>query len=301
MGCERKELKKNHILCLAGCVCLGVMLLGIGVCLGRSDSREPAVQSARTTAAYGKVSGTANYSAETALDSGALLSTSSAAQEDRKIVRTAQLDVEVSDIDAAMEAVKAQALSAGGEITTGWVSGKPGEGRYASMEISVPSEQLDAFLSGAGGLGEVTYSYSQQTDMTDQYTDNASRLESALAQKQRLDELYAQAENMADIVAITDALFEVQAEIDSLCGANASIDSRVDNAKVYVSLTEGEAEEEELPFTQRLSESLAAGFEDIGAFFVSLALFAAWALPWLAMIAALLLIVIGITRIVKRK
>lgn len=288
--------KKIRALALA---LMAAVLLLAGVVIGRNLPQESIVKASAKRAAG---SGYA-VSESAALDSAATLSSSAngAAGETRKIVRTAQLDVEVDDIDAAMAAVKAQAEAAGGEITSSWVSGRPGEGRYASMEISVPSGEMDAFLGGAGGLGEVTYSYSQQTDMTSQYIDNASRLESARAQKQRLDELYAQAQDMADIVAITDALFEVQQEIDSLTGANASIDSRADNAQVYIAFTEAAAEDEEAPFFARLKSSLADGFAAIGAFFTSLALFAAWALPWLALIAALLFAVRLAARIVKKK
>ena len=134
--------------------------------------------------------------------------------------------------------------------------------------------------------------------MTDTYYDNASRLESARAQKQRLDELYAQAQDMSDIIEITDALYDLQWEIDALSGANQRIDTRVALSQVSISLTEKADEEpaEEPGFLTRLKESAEDRLGALGDFLESLVLFAVWAAPWLAVIAA----VVAVVTIVRR-
>lgn len=286
---------------LAYALC-AVVLVGTGAQLGGRESAGVAYSVANATksramgapmlgAGNGGVMTASAYDGAVAYDEAAVEEAEfeAGAQQERKIIRTAQLDLEVEDMDGAMLSITAQAESAGGVISYSEVSGQKGEGRWGNMEVQVPSAWLDSFLAGAGSLGTVTRQSSQQTDMTSQYRDNASRLESARAQKQRLDELYAQAQDMTDIVTITDALFEVQQEIDDLTGANAWIDDRANMSRVYLSLTEP-ANEEEIPdptFFEQLGEHFTDGVNAIVAFFSNLVLFGAWALPWIALAAVM--------------
>ena len=286
---------------LAYALC-AVVLVGAGAQLGGRESVSAAYSMANTAksramgapmlgAGNGGVMMASAYDGAVAYDEAAVEEAAfeAGAQQERKIIRTAQLDLEVEDMDGAMLSITAQAESAGGVISYSEVSGQKGEGRWGNMEVQVPSAWLDSFLAGAGSLGTVTRQSSQQTDMTSQYRDNASRLESAWAQKQRLDELYAQAQDMTDIVTITDALFEVQQEIDDLTGANAWIDDRANMSRVYLSLTEL-ADEEDIPdptFFEQLGEHFTDGVNAIVAFFCNLVLFGAWALPWIALAAVM--------------
>ena len=286
---------------LAYALC-AVVLVGAGAQLGDRESAGVAYSMANTAksramgapmlgAGNGGVMMASAYDGAVAYDEAAVEEAAfeAGAQQERKIIRTAQLDLEVEDMDGAMLSITAQAESAGGVISYSEVSGQKGEGRWGNMEVQVPSAWLDSFLAGAGSLGTVTRQSSQQTDMTSQYRDNASRLESARAQKQRLDELYAQAQDMTDIVTITDALFEVQQEIDDLTGANAWIDDRANMSHVYLSLTEL-ADEEDIPdptFFEQLGEHFTDGVNAIVAFFSNLVLFGAWALPWIALAAVM--------------
>ena len=97
---------------------------------------------------------------------------------------------------------------------------------------------LDGVLSGAGEWGEVTREQTSAVDMTSTYTDNASRLESARAQKRQLDALYEKAETMEDIITLTDAIFDVQEEIEWLEGQNRRIDNQASMATLYVTINE---------------------------------------------------------------
>lgn len=220
-----------------------------------------------------------------------------------KIVRTAQLSLETEDMDATLESIRRKTAEVGGSITYCEVSGKKEDGRWASIELKVPSASLDAFVGSAGALGEVTRESSSSVDWTERYTDNESRLESARAKKAQLDALYAQAEDMDDIIAITDALFDVQAEIDNLTGANRSIDHRVDYSEVSLTISENPPEEEpeKIPLLTQLWESMQTGVDEIGQFFTNLALFAAWAMPWLAVVGALAAVVCWIRKRLRRR
>lgn len=291
-------LNRRSLLRGAAVAACAVVFLGVGVQLGsRADvsAQSAAKVSIARSAASGTSYGTSvmydgvSYDAvaESAnADSGA----AAGSEAESKIVRTAQMSVDVEDMDAAVAAIRERTQALGGTVDSCEISGRKEEGRWASLSLSIPSEALDAFLSGAGELGTVTREASQTTDMTGQYYDNESRLESALAQKQRLDELYAQAQDMSDIIEITDALYNLQWEIDSLTGANQRIDTRVALSQVTLTLNEAESEvQEEQDFVTRMKESVQDGLASLVEFAQAVVLFAVWALPWLAVIALLAL------------
>ena len=277
-----------------------LVLVGVGVQLG-GGMDDVSVSYARNSAPMmmkaSYDSGVAYDSYEsadvTAAGAGARSLTSGATQSERKIVRSAQLSLDVEDMDTAIDALRARTQALGGVVDACEVSGRKADGRWASLTLSVPSEALDGFLSDAGGLGTVTREASQTTDMTDTYYDNASRLASAQAQKQRLDELYAQAQDMSDIIEITDALYDLQWEIDSLTGANQRIDTRVALSQVSITLNEKASDEpEEAPgFVERIRRSAEDGLGTLADFLESLVLFVVWAAPWAAVLAVALLIV----------
>lgn len=289
-----------------------LVLVGVGAQLGGRDSVSDVYETYARNASPKLMSasydnGAAYDSYEVAEDTvagaGARSLSDGVEQSGRKLVRTAQLSVEVTDMDAAIDALTGRVQALGGMIDACEISGRKADGRWASLTLSVPSESLDGFLSDVGGLGTVTRESSQTTDMTDTYYDNASRLESARAQKQRLDELYAQAQDMSDIIEITDALYDLQWEIDALTGANQRIDTRVALSQVSISLTEKAAgEPEETPgFLTRLKESAEDGLGALGDFLESLVLFVVWAAPWLALIAAVVAAVTIVRRLRRRR
>ena len=289
-----------------------LVLVGVGAQLGGRDSVSDVYETYARNASPKLMSASydngATYDSyevaeDTVAGAGARSLSDGAVQSERKLVRTAQLSVEVKDMDAAIDALTGRVQALGGTIDACEIGGRRGENRRGSLELIVPSTSLDGFLSDVGGLGTVTRESIQTTDMTDTYYDNASRLESARAQKQRLDELYAQAQDMSDIIEITDAIYDLQWEIDALTGANQRIDTRVALSQVSISLTEKASEEpEETPgFLERVKESAEDGLGALGDFLESLVLFVVWAAPWLALIAAVVVVVTIVRRLRRRR
>lgn len=307
------SLNRRMVLRGAAVAACALVLVGVGAQLGGRESVSDTYSAKARTANYalssaGAAYGTSYdsavmYAEEDSGVSGARSLSDGAAQSERKLVRTAQMSVEVEDMDAAVAALQERVQALGGTVDSCEISGRRGEGRWASLTLSVPGGALDGFLSGAGALGTVTREASQTTDMTDTYYDNASRLESARAQKQRLDELYAQAQDMSDIIEITDAIYDLQWEIDTLTGANQRIDTRVALSQVSISLTEkaSDAPEETPDLLTRVKESAQDGVEALADFLESLLLLIIWALPWLVLIAAVVAVIAGIRRVRRRR
>ena len=224
-------------------------------------------------------------------------------QQDKKIVRRAWLSFKTDAFDAAVDTLRSRVADLGGSIENCEISSSARDAsRSASLTLRVPGEKLDELIEGMGELGEITREQTTAVDMTDTYTDNASRLESARAKKQQLDALYAKAENMEDIITLTNALFDVQEEIDELEGQNRQIDHDVNLATLVVSISEkSSAVNAKQPFLTRLGKEFSEGLEHFGEFVSDSVLALTYALPWLALLAVVIAAVRAVVRKKRRK
>lgn len=281
---------------VVGYAACAALVFAAGAGMGRLSGEDTAAQTAYdydygaydTYEAYPQEDAVALYEnsapalgARSAAEKGA--ANDSTAEDEKKIVRNAWLTLKTERFDEAVSALCEQIEQAGGAVESRDISGTKNASRSANLTLRVPSDMLDGVLSGAGEWGEVTREQTSAVDMTDTYTDNASRLESARAKKNRLDALYEQAESMEDIITLTNAIFDVQAEIESLEGQNRRIDDEVSFATLYVSVSEkSSAVSAKQPFFTRLGRQLADGWENFGEFVSNAVLGLTYALPWVA-------------------
>lgn len=281
---------------VVGYAACAALVFAAGAGMGRLSGEDTAAQTAYdydygaydTYEAYPQEDAVALYEnsapalgARSAAEKGA--ANDSTAEDEKKIVRNAWLTLKTERFDEAVSALCEQIEQAGGVVESRDISGAKNASRSANLTLRVPSDMLDGVLSGAGEWGEVTREQTSAVDMTDTYTDNASRLESARAKKNRLDALYEQAESMEDIITLTNAIFDVQAEIESLEGQNSRIDDEVSFATLYVSVSEkSSAVSAKQPFFTRLGRQLADGWENFGEFVSNAVLGLTYALPWVA-------------------
>ena len=287
---------------VVGYAACAALVFAAGAGMGRLSGEDTAAQTAYdydygaydTYEAYPQEDAVALYEnsapalgARSAAEKGA--ANDSTAEDEKKIVRNAWLTLKTERFDEAVSALCEQIEQAGGAVESRDISGAKNASRSANLTLRVPSDMLDGVLSGAEAWGEVTHEQTSAVDMTDTYTDNASRLESARAKKNRLDALYEQAESMEDIITLTNAIFDVQAEIESLEGQNRRIDNQASMATLYVTINEkSSAVSAKQPFFTRLGRQLADGMENFGEFVSNAVLGLTYALPWVAAAAAVI-------------
>jgi len=244
---------------------------------------------------------------EAAYDTGAVMysaagntasvSAAPQAQENRKIVRTADLTVYTADFDQAQENATAMLREMGGYVESLYQYGETA--RRVSLSMRVPSARLDEFLLGAEGLGRVTNRSESATDMTTQYVDNQARLDTLYAKRDRLNELLLKAEDVSDLIEIESAIADTQYQIDSFESSQRSIDSRVDMSFVSLTLIEetpASAAAADVTLGERLAAALTASVEWLGEFARNVLVFAVMILP----VAAPLAVIVIVWRVVRR-
>ncbi len=219
--------------------------------------------------------------------------------DDRKIVRTADLTIASTAFDADYAAILSLVESTGGYAASVSTSEYRVNSRTASFSLRIPSDALDACLSGLSGIGRITNRYETAADMTTTYTDTALRLSTQQSKMTRLTELLAKADTVEDLLEIENEIADTQYQIDSLESSLRTIDRQVDYASVSVYLEEQTPAEtagaQELTLGERLESSLKASLVWLGDFLENMLVFLIAAVPVLVFIV-LVLFILRITR-----
>lgn len=160
--------------------------------------------------------------------------------QERAVVRTARLTLDVADPPAASARVRAAATAA-----SGFVANEQTRDRSANLTLRVPTTRLDELIGqltgpggpgGVGGLGKVTDRAEQAEDVTDQMADLEGRLNNQRASVARIRALLERAVTVGDVVAIESELTQRQGELESLEKRMAAVAGRVALATLTVTL-----------------------------------------------------------------
>ena len=168
-----------------------------------------------------------------------------AAQHDRKIIKNADISLEVQDFKNQFDAVQRMAEEAGGyvESSRSYIrkhAAAEGEREFMEGEavIRVPSTEFGGCLDRIAALGKVTNRSTYGSDITLQYMDIETRLKSKQVQQERLIEILSKAERVEDILNIENELSRVRTEIESLGTQLRGWDNLVQYSTIRVFMTE---------------------------------------------------------------
>ncbi|MCH8919983.1 MAG: DUF4349 domain-containing protein [Chloroflexi bacterium] len=171
-------------------------------------------------------------------------------QLDRKIIRTATLELEVEAVGAAVQEVESIAVAAGGFVSRSSVfieepselgeedDVAPRRTQTATVTIRVPAEVYASVMSQLRGIAEeVRSEISEASEVTEEYTDLQARLRNLEATEAGYLELLTKAEEISDILIVQDRINSVRLEIEQVQGRINLLDSLTDLATITVQLT----------------------------------------------------------------
>ncbi len=297
-------MKKTASLMLA-------LLLLLSLCACGSLSPKDAVQTASAPAEADYAPAEA-YAEESA--AGFAMSNTAAKTEDggsgedapeenpEKIIYSADVTVETTDFVGSLAKIEELLASCGGWVESSSVNGANfyqksrgyGGTRSASYILRIPSDRFDELMSSLSSLGNVPYTHTYTENVTSQYYDTEAHMKAYQTQEDRLLEMMEKAETVEDIVILEDRLTELRWRIESLQSTLKNWDRRVSYSSVSLSLQEVQEytpeAETRLSYGQRLWRSLKDGLRGVAEFFEELLIWFVGALPTLAILAVLALL-----------
>jgi len=159
--------------------------------------------------------------------------------DNRKLIRNAQLDLEVKSYQAAFDQISALTKSAGGYVDTS-SSQRGGNGKLqGSVVVKILPENLDAFLLKLRELGDVQNQTVTTDDVTKDYYDTQARLVNSQKMEEQLQELLKHENGkVSDLLAVERELGRVRGDIEQMQGQLKLYDFQVQYATVTMNLAE---------------------------------------------------------------
>ena len=218
---------KRHARILTGLLAALTACALLAGCGASSASNTAIAEIDRGAAAdYESAAGASSWGGDTTegmTDEGTLLAPDPA----RKIIYTADLNLESTEFDSASASLLDALAQAGGYVQSSESGGSTEYGRWVRWSLRVPADQYRSFLTAAENSASRTSLSESTEDVTADYVDVEARLNSLEAQRQRLEELRAQAGNLEDLLAIENQLTQVQYQIESYTGQKRVLDDQI--------------------------------------------------------------------------
>jgi len=137
--------------------------------------------------------------------------------QSRLLIRTVYISGETKNLDAIKSDLESRVKEAGGYIENSSMSGTGNDKDLRSINytVRVPADKLDSIIESVGNGCTILNSSENTSDVTLEYVDTKSRIESLRVEYDQLLELLAKAEDLDTIIVLQSRLSDVRYEIES--------------------------------------------------------------------------------------
>ncbi|PTL40104.1 DUF4349 domain-containing protein [Alkalicoccus saliphilus] len=228
---------------------LTVVLVVLGACMNQSENNQ-AVDNRNTEEAVDNDGGLVesndgaenapaeeNGSEENFPESG---EEATADQTGQMVVYNGDISIEVNDFDTVQSAIQDQVDSMGGYVVESNVQQeRENEERSGSIVVRIPQEHFHPFLQELESASTTVLERSTTgNDVSEEYVDLESYLESQEVVEERLLTFLEEAETTEDLLAISQNLDEVQSEIERVTGRMNYLENQVAFSTVTIRIQE---------------------------------------------------------------
>ena len=175
---------------------------------------------------------------------GQVVPAPAAPTDSRKLIRNAQLELQVVNYEATVQRLTTFATEEHGFVATQSSAKLPNGKLQGTIVIKVVPENLDRFLQKARSLGELKNQTLGTEDVTKTYFDTDARLRNAKRMEERLLEmLQKKTGKVSDLLQVEKELGRVREQIEQMQGELKYYDALVQYATVTISLAEKDLNE----------------------------------------------------------
>jgi hypothetical protein len=183
---------------------------------------------------------------------------------DKKIIRTAQLSIEVKDYKTYSNSLNTLVKKFGGYIATEQEI-KQDERIENRVTIKVPVAEFQELMNAINNSGEkITDRQISSEDVTTEVIDTKSRIEAKKEIRQRYLDFLKQAKSMQDILSIQSEINEVQEEIEMAAGRVEYLNHSAAYSTIelyYYQILKASAINDKPTFGNKISEAFKGGWE----------------------------------------
>jgi len=225
-----------------------------------------------------------------------------------KIIYSVYADIETITFEDTIAGVNSLIISYGAFIENSNISGRNHASQFfgwndlrsANFTIRVPKEHLNAITGHLEGLGNVLQLSSNATNITAQFIDTESHLNSLTVQEERLLSMLAQADDVADLILLEERLSNIRYQIESITSTLKNWQNQVDYSTLTLNIREVEQYTERVEihrsYWQQIGDGFMSSMRGVGRFFMGLFKWLIVSAPVLIILAALAVVTILIVR-----
>ena len=214
--------------------------------------------------------------------------------KDRKIVYTANLAIEVKDIQQSLNHIQTKVSDYGGYIVESTMDkGQEDDMASGSITVRIPQDQFREFIQLVeDGSSKVIENSISGQDVTEEYVDLESRLKSKRVVEERLLSFMEKAEKTEDLLTISNDLATVQEEIEQVLGRMKYLDNRAELATLTIHIQENNVtlttmNNQDLNTWEQTKQQFVKSINMLVSFFSSLFVFLVGNLPVLLLLGGL--------------
>lgn len=233
---------------------------------------------------------------------------SNAILSQRKMIRSANISVEVEDFDKAYGQVKSMISTYGFVQESNVKKQKTSKGDAVTsgiIVIRVDKDKFDEVLAGIKGIGDFIDEIIKGDDVTDKYFDMESRLRLLRFEEGRLEAYLKKVEDPDIIFKTESRLTEIRHEIESYTGTLNKWNDLVALSTITINIYEKSDLSNNIPvvktYSSRLAETFSESMKGVANFFGELLIFLVAAFPVLVILGILGWIGLIIFKRVSRK
>jgi len=182
----------------------------------------------------------------------------------KKIIKDGRLGIKVTELEKAKSGIDRLVKNNGGYYANENFNNTDYEASY-NLRVRIPTDNFEKFIAEVeSGDGEILYKQVDARDVTDQFIDLETRLETKRNYLTRYRKLLKQAKNVKEILEIEEKIRGLEEEIESTTGRLKYLGDLVDYSSLDLMIskrkdfkyTPGERDK----FTERLKQSLSKGW-----------------------------------------
>jgi len=182
-----------------------------------------------------------------------------------KIIYSADAGIETKEYDKTIEAVYAMVEQYGGFLESSSIGGTSyghNRGRHANFTMRIPSDKFSALTGQLSELGNVSYCNTYSENVTTEYIDVQSRLESYRIQEERLLAMLEKAELLEDMLTIEEHLAHVRYNIETYTSQMNYLDSQVSYSTIHLNVEEVVDYTPDTSVTRTFGDKMGSAFSD---------------------------------------
>jgi hypothetical protein len=157
-----------------------------------------------------------------------------------KIIKTADVTLEVKDVTATVDSLKSLAVAQGGYLSSTNIRKNYNNQLTGTVIVRVPQAGFDNAIAGVKALGTVKAISTSGQDVTEEYVDIQAQKTSYTNQLAQYNAIMKQSTKVEDIIKVQEQIDRVQTQLDRLNGRLNYLNSRIDISTITVYLQEPE-------------------------------------------------------------